>query len=70
VSNQLVIIEGDRARGETYCIADHLSAGEGGRTILTWAIRYQDRWRRDLGQWRFERRLLILDWTETRPLAV
>jgi SnoaL-like domain len=70
VSNQLVSIEGDRARGETYGIADHLSASEGGRTILTWAIRYQDRWRRELGQWRFEHRLLILDWTETRPLAV
>ena len=70
VSNQLVSIEGELARGETYCIADHLSAAEGGRTILTWAIRYQDRWRRELGQWRFEHRLLILDWTETRPLAV
>lgn len=69
VSNQLVLIEGDSARGETYGVADHLSAVGGGRTILTWAIRYQDRWRRDAGQWRFEHRRLILDWTETRPLA-
>ena len=50
-------------------MADHLSAVEGGRTLLTWAIRYQDRWRRDEGQWRFEHRFLILDWTETRVLA-
>lgn len=69
VHNQIVGIEGDRARGETYSVAEHLSAGEGGRTLLTWAIRYQDRWRREAGQWRFEHRLLILDWTETRPLA-
>jgi hypothetical protein len=69
VHNQIVSIEGDRARGETYGVADHLSAVEGGRTLLTWAIRYQDRWRRDEGQWRFEHRFLILDWTETRVLA-
>ncbi len=68
VSNQLVTLEGDRARGETYGMADHLSVAEGGRTLLTWAIRYQDRWRREDGQWRFEHRFLILDWTGTRLL--
>jgi hypothetical protein len=69
VHNQLATIEGDRASGETYSTADHLSAVEGGRSLLSWAIRYQDRWRREEGQWRFEHRLLILDWTETRLLA-
>lgn len=69
VHNQIVTLEGDRAHGETYSVAEHLSVGEGGRTLLTWAIRYQDRWRREAGQWRFEHRFLILDWTETRALA-
>jgi len=69
VHNQLVSIAGDRAEGETYGTADHVSAAPGGRTILTWAIRYQDRWRREAGVWRFEHRLLVLDWTDTRPLA-
>jgi hypothetical protein len=69
VHNQLVRIVADRAEGETYGTADHVSAVQGGRTILTWAIRYQDRWRREAGVWRFEHRLLLLDWTETRPLA-
>lgn len=68
VSNQIVTIEGDTARGETYGEADHLSVTGGGRTLLSWAIRYQDRWRREDGQWRFEHRFLILDWTETRLL--
>jgi ketosteroid isomerase-like protein len=69
VHNQIASVDGDRAHGETYSVAEHLSAIEGGRTLLTWAIRYQDRWRREQGQWRFEHRFLILDWTETRVLA-
>ena len=69
VHNQIVSIEGDRARGETYSVAEHLSVSEGGRTLLTWAIRYQDQWRREQQQWRFTHRFLILDWTETRVLA-
>ncbi len=68
VHNQLVRVQGDRASGETYSVADHLSAGNGGRTLLTWAIRYQDRWRREDGAWKFEHRFLILDWTEARAL--
>ena len=68
VHNQIVTIDGDQARGETYAIADHLSVRDGRRTLLTWAIRYQDRWRRESGQWRFVRRTLLLDWTETRTL--
>ncbi len=68
VHNQLVRIEGDRAQGETYGTADHVSEREGSRTLLSWAIRYQDRWRREAGEWRFEHRRLVLDWSETRPL--
>jgi hypothetical protein len=69
VHNQTVLIEADAAHGETYSVADHLSVNEGGRTLLTWAIRYQDRWRREEGVWRFSHRLLILDWTDTRILS-
>jgi SnoaL-like domain len=68
VHNQIVSIQGDAAHGETYSVAEHVSAGPEGRTVLTWAIRYQDRWRREAGEWRFAQRALILDWTETRSL--
>jgi|SRR5579859_3285744 len=68
VHNQTVSLSGDRASGETYGTADHISERDGRRTLLSWAIRYQDRWRREDGQWRFLRRSLILDWTETRLL--
>lgn len=69
VLNQLFTIEGDRAWGETYCQADHLSEGDGGRTLLTWAIRYQDELRRIDGAWRFSRRELILDWADERSIG-
>jgi uncharacterized protein (TIGR02246 family) len=70
VSNQIVSISGDSASGETYCVADHLSINDGRRTLLTWAIRYQDSWRREQGRWLFTRRVLLLDWTELRALEV
>jgi uncharacterized protein (TIGR02246 family) len=69
VHNQVVSIGGDNAQGETYSTADHLSDAGGTRTILTWAIRYQDRWRRVDGAWRFSHRSLLIDWTDTRTLA-
>ena len=68
VHNQLVTIDGDTAQGETYSTADHLSAADGTRTILTWAIRYQDRWRRVDCRWRFCHRSLLIDWTDTHTL--
>ncbi len=69
VHNQVVSIAGDSAHGETYSVADHLSMADGRTTVLTWAIRYQDRWRREAGQWRFAHRALVLDWTDTRVLG-
>lgn len=67
VTNQLHVIDGDRASGQTYCVADHMTqAADGTRSILRWAIRYQDELRRTGGRWRFTRRELILDWEERR----
>jgi len=68
VHNQIARIDGDTASGETYSVAEHVSESAGKRQILTWAIRYQDLWRREAGEWRFARRALILDWTEVRTL--
>jgi ketosteroid isomerase-like protein len=67
VTNQLHAIDGDIATGETYCVADHMTqAVDGTRSILRWAIRYQDELRRTDGGWRFTRRELTLDWEERR----
>ena len=68
--NQTVMVDGDSAHGETVCTAEHRIAGtdSSGDTLLCWAIRYQDQWRREAGLWRFSRRELIVDWEETRPV--
>lgn len=68
VHNQLVEISGDRASGETYCTAHHLYERDGISRKLTWGIRYQDRCVREAGAWRYERRELLLDWTQDLPL--
>ena len=68
VHNQVVQIDGDSAHGETYSTADHVPVDAEPRTVVTWAIRYQDRWRRADGRWLFSERRLVIDWTETRRL--
>jgi ketosteroid isomerase-like protein len=64
-----VALDGDRATGESYCIAHHLSVGDdGSRTLMIASIRYLDEFVRQDGQWLFAERQLMLDWAETRPL--
>lgn len=68
VYNQTVIVSGDSAEAETYCSANHLTdLGGGSASNLAWAMRYQDQLQRHNGQWRFQRRTVVIDWTETRP---
>lgn len=66
VFNQTVEIDGDSATGETYCSADH--AMKDSDELWCWAIRYQNRWRREDGNWLFTSRDLVVDWMEMRPL--
>ena len=68
VHNQTVEIDGDTASGETYCTADHVYRDDGRRKVLAWHLRYQDRWRREEGAWRFCERVLVLDWQERREV--
>ena len=71
VHNQSVELEGKQASGETYCIAHHLrAAAAGGFEVYDVAVRYQERYAKRDGVWRFTRRTLIVDWTETRPVEI
>jgi SnoaL-like protein len=65
-----VVLNGDRASGETYCIAHHVSASEGKRTLFIASIRYYDVFVKVEGKWLFAERKLIVDWTDTRPINV
>jgi uncharacterized protein (TIGR02246 family) len=61
-----VTLDGDRATGETYCLAYHLWASDGQRTLMIMSIRYLDAFVRRDGQWLFAERQLITDWTDRR----
>jgi hypothetical protein len=62
-----VALDGDRASGESYCIAHHLYTEEGDRKLMVAWLRYLDVFVKLDGAWLFAERELYVDWTETRP---
>jgi SnoaL-like protein len=64
-----VALDGDRATGETYCLAHHVSSDDGERKLMIAALRYQDTFSKADGSWRFAERRLYVRWMETRTLA-
>jgi hypothetical protein len=66
IGNTRYTIDGDRATGEVYCVAHHLTPDRHGGTDHVMMIRYQDSYSRRDGRWGIDERRLITDWTETR----
>ena len=64
-----VSIDGNRATGESYTLAHHVSTEDGNREIMVASLRYLDTFAKIGQSWYFARRELILDWSETRPMA-
>jgi ketosteroid isomerase-like protein len=65
-----ILLDGDRATGESYCLAHHLKVGQDGqRTMMIASIRYLDELVKQDGQWLFAERRLMVNWAETRPFA-
>jgi hypothetical protein len=64
-----VAIDGDTARGETYCLAHHLYDHEGQPYNRVMAIRYLDTFRRQSSRWQIADRRLVIDWIEYRPMG-
>jgi SnoaL-like domain len=62
-----IALDGDRATGESYCIAHHLFTEDGERKLMVAYIRYDDVFVKVDGAWLFAERKLYVDWTETRP---
>ena len=59
-------LDGNRASGESYCIAHHLTVEGEKRTLMLASIRYLDQFVKLDGAWLFAERKLLVDWTETR----
>ena len=68
IGQSTVVLDGDHATGETYCIAHHVSASEGKRTLFIASLRYYDVFAKVEGKWLFAERKLMVDWTDTRPI--
>ena len=61
-----VELNGDRATGESYCLAHHLFTENGTRKLMVASLRYLDSFVKIGGAWLFAERELYVDWTETR----
>jgi ketosteroid isomerase-like protein len=61
-----VTLDGDRATGESYCLAHHLFTEAGQRKLMIASLRYLDTFVKTDGRWLFAERNLYVDWTETR----
>jgi hypothetical protein len=69
VHNQTVTITGDRADGETGCLAHMMSQGpRGGEILIVEGVRYLDQWVRKDGSWRFASRRVVIDFSEVRTV--
>ena len=63
-----IALDGDRATGESYCLAHHLTeAADGTRRLMVASIRYLDAFVKRDGAWLFAERQLMVNWTDTRP---
>jgi ketosteroid isomerase-like protein len=62
-----IAIDGDRATGESYCLAHHVFTEDGERKLMVAWLRYGDIFVKVGDAWLFAERHLYVDWTETRP---
>jgi hypothetical protein len=59
----------DRATGEAYCLAHHVSVQGGTRRLMLASLRYLDTLVKTDGAWLFAERRLYVDWLEERALS-
>src|ERR1700719_3020031 len=62
-------VGGDRATGEAYCLAHHVTVEGGRRRLMFASLRYLATFVKIDGAWLFAERLLYVDWLEERALS-
>ena len=65
----ILTLTSDRATGEAYTMAHHLTVDGEKRHLMIAALRYDDAFVKQDGTWLFAERLLYVDWMEERSLA-
>ena len=58
----------DRATGEAYCLAHHVTVDGEKRRLMLASLRYLDTFVKLNGAWLFSERLLYVDWIEERAM--
>jgi hypothetical protein len=64
----ILTLADDRATGEAYCLAHHVTVNGDKRRLMVASLRYLDTFVKMDGTWFFSERLLYVDWTDERPL--
>jgi ketosteroid isomerase-like protein len=59
----------ERATGEAYCLAHHVTVDGERRRLMVASLRYLDTLVKADGAWLFAERLLYVDWLDERPLS-
>jgi len=59
----------NRATGEAYCLAHHVTVDGGKRRLMLASLRYLDTFAKTDGAWLFAERRLYVDWIEERALS-
>ena len=59
----------ERASGEAYCLAHHLTVDGEKRRLMVASLRYLDTFVKKDGAWLFAERLLYVDWLDERALS-
>jgi hypothetical protein len=62
-------LSSDRATGEAYCMAYHVTVDGGKRRLMLASLRYLDTFVKLDGAWLFSERILYVDWLEERVLS-
>ena len=67
--SSILALSDDRATGEAYCLAHHVTIDGSTRRLMVASLRYLDTFVKTDGAWLFSERLLYVDWVDERALS-
>jgi hypothetical protein len=65
----ILTLTNNRATGEAYCLAHHVTGADDKRRLMVASLRYLDTFAKIDGAWLFSERFLYVDWIDERPLS-
>jgi hypothetical protein len=65
----VLALTSQRATGEAYCLAHHVTVDGNERRLMVASLRYLDTFVKIDGAWLFSERLLYVDWVDERALS-